>query len=201
MNKTYNFGKIDYYGNGRRSCPVELEIELKPTDKGEEFTASGNIWNNLYTDIIMGGQCIDDIWDEYGTQLQNRKLYQEIMELWKKYHLNGMNAGCIHQRMEKWDEVLLDDSKPKTQDNMAVWTYPKDDMLTAIKRGILDRLHGKTYKIARKILKVNVWSTNQHKKGLLTKACKVCGYKYGTAWLFEEIPAEDLARIKQLIGE
>lgn len=201
MKKTYQFGKIDYYGNGRKTCLVEVEIELKPTDKGEEFTASGNVWNNLHTDIIIGGQCIDDIWDEYGTQLQNRKLYKEIMDLWKKYHLNGMNAGCIHQRAEKWEDVLLDDSKPKTQDNMAVWTYPKDNILQATGRKILHGLHGKAYKIARKIIKINVWAGKQHKKGLLTKKCKVCGYRYGTAWKFEEIPTEDLKRIKQLIGE
>jgi len=200
MKKTIEFGKIDYNGIGRKNNMVELEIELKQTDKGEEFTASAEVWNNLHTDIIMGGQCIDDIWDGYKNQLQNRKLYQEIMDLWKKYHLNGMNAGCIHQRAEKWNEVLLDDSKPKTQDNMAVWTYPKDNMLQAIGRKILDKLHGKAYGIARKIIRINVWSTDQHKKGLLTKACKICGYKYGTAWNFEAIPEKDLQRIKELLA-
>jgi hypothetical protein len=35
----------------------------------------------------------------------------------------------------------------------------------------------------------------EHPEGLLGKPCHVCGYKYGTDWLYREIPAEDLAKI------
>jgi hypothetical protein len=76
-----------------------------------------------------------------------------------------MNAGCKHQRAEKWNDILLDDSKPKTQDNMAIWTYKKDNP-----------------------------------KGLLTEACKKCGYKYGTKWLYRDISKEDLKSIYNLLG-
>lgn len=33
------------------------------------------------------------------------------------------------------------------------------------------------------------WLTQeQHPEGLLSRACPVCGYKYGSAWLYEEVP-------------
>ena len=51
-------------------------------------------------------------------------LYSKIMLLWDKYHLNDMQAGCIHQEAEQWNKILLDPGKPATQDNMAIWTYP-----------------------------------------------------------------------------
>ncbi len=37
-----------------------------------------------------------------------------------------------------------------------------------------------------------------HPEGLLCKPCEVCGYKYGTQWLFEEIPEEVLEWLRTL---
>ena len=34
---------------------------------------------------------------------------------------------------------------------------------------------------------------NEHPEGILTKTCPVCGYKYGSEWRKEEVPAEVLA--------
>jgi hypothetical protein len=46
------------------------------------------------------------------------------------------------------------------------------------------------------------WVTpEEHPNGLLTKPCDVCGYKYGSRWLFEELPADVLATIETLIAE
>ena len=54
MKRTFNFGKIDYYGRGRKVNSVEVKVEL--SDKGV-FTASANIWNSKHTDCVCGGQC------------------------------------------------------------------------------------------------------------------------------------------------
>lgn len=97
MKTKISFGKVDGYGNGRKSCEITLEVELRDTDKGPEFSVCGNLWNNIHTDIIWGGQCVDDLFWKFGKQMQNPKLYAEILELWKKYHLNGMHAGTEEQ--------------------------------------------------------------------------------------------------------
>lgn len=38
----------------------------------------------------------------------------------------------------------------------------------------------------------------EHPEGLLCKPCPVCGYKYGSAWKREEVPAEVLAFLESL---
>ena len=44
-----------------------------------------------------------------------------------------------------------------------------------------------------------VWHTS-HPEGLLMKPCEVCGYKYGSAWLREEVPDEVLRFLRGLPG-
>ena len=107
--KTFNFGKIDYMDRGRKDCAVDVTVELRecggepvlnrngdPT--GEhcntyiEFAASGRIWNNLHTNIYSCGQNLDEIAKHVKTPI-----FCEIYDFWKKYHLNGMNAGTLEQ--------------------------------------------------------------------------------------------------------
>ncbi len=124
--KKYQFGKVDYNNNGKKANLVEIEINLEFKDKKPVFTATGNVWNVRHTDIVMGGQCIDSIWEEFSGQIEMPSLYKEIMRLWKKWHLNDMKAGCKHQRAAKWEDKLIDSAKPKTQDNMRVWQGVED---------------------------------------------------------------------------
>lgn len=109
MKKTFNFGKIDYMARGRKDCAVNVTVELqerggepvldrdgKPT--GErcntyiEFTASGHIWNHLHTDTYSGGQNLDEI-----AKYVKNPTFREVYDFWKKYHLNGTNAGTPEQ--------------------------------------------------------------------------------------------------------
>ena len=39
-------------------------------------------------------------------------------------------------------------------------------------------------------------SPEEHPQGILTKACEVCGYKYGTAWMKAELPADVIAFVE-----
>lgn len=96
MRKKFNFGKVDGYGNGRKTCAVDVEIELKENENGlPVFTASGSVWNNLHTDSIMGGQCLDSLMKF--PSIKNNKTYLKIYRLWKHHHLNNMNAGTPEQ--------------------------------------------------------------------------------------------------------
>jgi hypothetical protein len=95
-------------------------------------------------------------------------------EAWRLWHLNDMRAGCVHQRVNGWDKMPIDPTKPldaygdHTGNGRATW-----NML--------------------------VWVTPQeHPKGLLGVACKACGYPYGSKWLREEIPADVVAFLRGL---
>ena len=42
---------------------------------------------------------------------------------------------------------------------------------------------------------------NEHPRGILSKACPICGYKYGNGWQYFPIPAEDEKIIYKLLKE
>ena len=117
--KKINFGKIDFYRTGRKINAVDVEIRLtqrggEPTfilkDGKKEYTGNktpeyielaicGNVWNSKETDIVCGGQCLDTIAEYIKTPLFNR-----ILEIWKRYHLNGLRAGTPEQEaaIKEW---------------------------------------------------------------------------------------------------
>ena len=103
---TINFGKINYTGTGKR-YPADVTIELLRRGEDEqrtpeyvELSICGEIWNHLHTDIVCGGQCLD----EMNKYLHNNATFAKIYRIWKRYHLNGMHAGTPEQEeaIEKW---------------------------------------------------------------------------------------------------
>jgi hypothetical protein len=92
MKKIIELGKIDYNGFGCKINLATLDVELKETEKGLVFTMSGNIWNSKKTDIIAGGQICDEMLNYFKDKKTKR-----LVEIWKNYHLNDMNAGTIEQ--------------------------------------------------------------------------------------------------------
>ena len=91
--RTFEFGKIDFYGTGRKINAVTVEVTLYQKDEGLVFTASGEVWNNIHTDIVCGGQCLEEL-REF---LYGNNLFMDIYYLWKNYHLNDMHAGTREQ--------------------------------------------------------------------------------------------------------
>lgn len=97
----------------------------------------------------------------------SKELSAKFSEVWKRWHLNDMRAGCEHQRKEGWDKKPIDPSKPL-------------------------RAYGKHFDGQRS----DSWNMltwvrpDEHPEGLLTKPCSICGYRYGTAWFKEELPEE-----------
>ena len=66
---------------------AEVTISLTDRKKGLSFSAVGDIKNN----------CCGQILDELNEYFGNHHTFKEIYKLWKKYHLNDMNAGTIEQ--------------------------------------------------------------------------------------------------------
>lgn len=93
LRKTFDCGKIDYYGRGRRINPVEVDIELSYTGEGKpRFSASAIVYNQTKTHALTAGQCLDDI-----AQKINDETFNLIYGLWKRNHLNDMHAGTEEQ--------------------------------------------------------------------------------------------------------
>ena len=89
MRRAYALGKVGYNGK-RKINEVTLEIELRDWNGYPEFTACANVWNHIHTDIVAGGQMIDDLYNEFAT-LRDSVLYKTVMQLWEKYHWHDIS--------------------------------------------------------------------------------------------------------------
>ena len=225
MKKIFNFGKIAYIGNKRENL-VTVEIELKENERGLVFTASGDIWNRLQTDIISGGQNLDEI---NKTPVRFNKTFQEIYRLWKLYHLNDMHPECEHQAALGWREIAGESvtiyEYSLNSETLEKQNKVKNKVFGAAKNGgsyipnqfeqdllnleyfvkspsekLPDNIAA-FYKPYKTEVKLKGWLyPTEHHDGILGKPCPVCGYKYGTAWKHFAIPENDLTKIYELLG-
>jgi len=112
MKKIIQLGKIAYTGKAKTNlCDIEIEIKTKEgikidwdtleTVKSdlETFTVSGHIWNSKNSDCESCGQIINELAEYFPEELK------EIQRLWKKYHLNDLQAGTKKQTeaIELWE--------------------------------------------------------------------------------------------------
>jgi len=106
MRKEFTFDKVAYKSSRRVNLPtVEMELRYKNDDmKKPVLSIRGNIWNETHTDVVMGGQCLDEMAKIDG--LGCNPLFKKLYRLWKAHHLNDIHAGTIKQ-----DQALNDARK------------------------------------------------------------------------------------------
>ena len=109
MRKVFSFGKVAYNGK-RKINEVTLVIELSDWNGYPEFTACAEVWNNIHTDIVAGGQMIDDLYNGFAA-LRFSVLYKTIMQLWEKYHLH--NISNIPEEDKELIDLLVSDKGRK----------------------------------------------------------------------------------------
>lgn len=224
MERIFNFGKIDYHGTGIAANAVVITASYVEKEPGRKvFRASGEIYNNRRSDIICGGQCLDEI-AEYITH----PVFQELHRLWKLYHLNDMHPECEHQEALGWLEAAKE-TVPVYKFTMTVDTIRKQNaakgrvLRDAQKEGIVEATPNERlllglsycldspakqlpaalaqfYKLKRTEMQSRGFLENKKDpRGLLGKPCPVCGYQYGTSWLYRPIPPQDEAVIIKLL--
>jgi hypothetical protein len=141
----YVLGKCDYNGSGKRNCKAAITWELE----SGRFSMQAEIWNPRETDIYCGGQCVDTI----AAMFPHDKKAQRMVEVWKRWHLNGMKAGTPAQE-----------------------SYLREHPVNAV----YPESH---YDKASEALQAAGLNPDN-------------GYKYGAAWLREDLPPEVIAEIK-----
>ena len=85
--RTFDFGKVDFYGTGRKINAVEVEIEIHDFNGYDEFSICGGFWNIHKTDYVCCGQCLDEI----KAFKELNKLFMELYRLWTLYHLKKVS--------------------------------------------------------------------------------------------------------------
>lgn len=101
-----------------------------------------------------------------------------LCEIWRRWHLNDMRAGCAHQRAAGWDKRPIDPAKPLD-------SYGK---------------HFEGQQTASWNMLVWIFRS-EHPEGLLNEPCPECGHKYGSAWLFEPVPPDVVCFLRDLPDE
>ena len=92
IKKTFNFGKVAYRGN-RRTYPAKVELELEDGGRGLELSICGAIYTP-FGRMVSGGQNLDEMLEF----LAESPTFRRLHDIWKKYHLNGLNAGTVRQQ-------------------------------------------------------------------------------------------------------
>lgn len=214
----YYLGKTDGRGTGKKDCEVYITWTLD--EEAGTFSMCAETWLPSKRDIIEGGQMVD----RAAGYFPEDKLAARMVEVWRRWHLNHLKAGCEHQR-ETWQS-----DKPLSVVEYT-WSSAFCSMRTMVEQGLLSLEEYKHYaehvkpltyictiglnspkypfelvqqaldegwiREGKRETKLAHWvDYREHPEGLLSKPCPVCGYKYGSAWLKEELPPEVIAEIK-----
>ena len=110
------------------------------------------------------GQCVDDIRHGKPSDDWTREMLNKFCDIWEKWHFNDMRASCSHQRELGWDKIGGEKVNYKPSD-------------TNYKPTVETKLKCHTY---------------ESEGGILCKPCPICGYRYGSKWLKENVPDDVL---------
>jgi len=215
MRGRYVLGKTDYRVKGRRDCEAAITWELEDG----RLSMQAEVWQADKRDIYMGGQCVDEV----AAMFPHDAKAARMVEVWRRWHLNDMKAGCEHQREVDVGEMVEVVSYKLTSEALGVRKdatqraaqaavegkvcelTPQERALLALERWFADvyvlpdadsPLAG-CYQVSKREQKAIGWlHPHEHPRGMLTRACEVCGYEYGTKWLREELPPEVVKEVE-----
>jgi len=197
--------KIEYTQQNGKSKLSISGVE-GPTRSGNAIGSCGQ--------IVMSGLNVT----EYAPGW-SQELIGKFADTWDRWHLNDMRAGCEHQR-QSWnpeekievvtyglnheghrarEEALKEASRAAIAGEVANLTEAgkiligNDWFRDLHEPQDADSPLSGLYDVKKRETKSAGWVyPHEHPKGLLTKACEVCGYKYGSEWLHEDVPEEVL---------
>lgn len=171
---------------------AQIEWTLEHKENGLEFSASGEFDGS-------SGQCLDSI----GKAYPDDATVQSMVNVWQRWHLNGMRAGTREQCAEIKRRRKLAEDHARTVENGERYFYDKE--MTQSNWHSLCELfgHSSYYSWECAILKDAGLYEVPLPEGLqatggfpeeVTSGKR--GYRFGERWIFEPLPAEVLAEIE-----
>jgi len=204
------FCKIQYDG-----AKLSISGVIGPKSNGYARGSCGQIVDSM-SDAIDGWA---PGWSE--------ALLAQFVETWRAWHLNDMRASCEHQREwdtrapltlrpltwgpEYHRRRRAAEDGTMRADEFATWGETVR-MVARLTLGFNPPKHPDLWgadgermlalqlvKEEKPETKAAGWVTEkEHPAGLLSKPCPTCGYKYGSAWLKEDVPADVLEFLESL---
>lgn len=105
--RTISFGKISFYrSKDRKINEVEIDVSIRDWNGYDELSICGSVWNHIHSDIICGGQCIDD--EDVTCHFKDDPLYNGILDIWKNCHLH--NLDTIDNEYRKDIDFIMDEN-------------------------------------------------------------------------------------------
>ena len=219
-----NFTKVLCLGNCGANTQHKTFVNVVFKDGKLSLTgvqgpySNGNAWGAC-------GQIQDYILDVIPNSDWTKSKIEELKDVWDKWHLNDMRAGCEHQRAEDWgnDSIEVVDYSLTTE----AYKQKREIEARIIEAAALGVcipltdaekyligpdcyknryfLPGENspafgmYEEKKREIRKSGWVYDyQHPDGVLCKPCPTCGYKYGSAWLHEDVPHSVLNWLKNL---
>lgn len=144
-----------------------------------------------------------------------QEMINRLYDVWERWHLNDMRPDCEHQRgrydvskkIEVYDFTWSDkyfERRRAVETGKATEAEYKEyrdwvkrtDVIFGTKKPahpslVQDLLDDGLIDVKKTEEKAAGWVyCSSHPEGLLCKPCDVCGYEYGSKWLFESVPEE-----------
>lgn len=217
------FSKVVNIGTGRDGaifCKIEF-TEGRLSISGVEGPKRNGDCRGACGQIVM--HLKDEVQNITPAEGWTREAIAHFFDVWDRWHLNDCRAGCEHQRAA-WDttekvevveykltsEALREQNEARKELERAIIEKGRveasDDLrallaLPYFRRAApdADSPASGRYEVYKRETKATGWvRPDEHPKGLLCKPCEVCGYKYGSTWLKEEVPAEVLEYLRSL---
>lgn len=205
------FAKIEY-----KAGRLSISGAIGPMANGGARGSCGQ-WNMSFKECDDRGHLtVADIVP--GTGWTAADVLRFLLE-WDRWHLNDMRPGCEHQKGANWnaaEKIELVHYSLNSEGHALRRAAEKEATdaaregraanLTDTGRALLgdwwkDRfsppdadspLSG-LYEVKKRETKTAGWVRfDEHPRGLLSKPCPVCGYKYGSAWNREAVPEDVL---------
>lgn len=220
MTETKTLQKVVHPGKGRFGevfCKFEFDGTRLSITGVEGPGPGGNARGGCgqIIDTVEGLKELAEGWDY--------ALLGAFCQTWRRWHLNDMRPSCEHQRDWGKEEIEVVSYKltseardirkaaEKKASEAAVRGVVAD--LSSTERALLacewyksihsppdaDSPLSGCYEVEKRETKLANWVTEaEHPRGVLSKPCPVCGYKYGTKWLLEAVPGEIIEFLEKL---
>jgi hypothetical protein len=190
-----------YYNH--RASGVFVEVEVKETPKGPELSICGSAWLPDGRDCYTAGQCLDHLAAEVATWAPgwSAERFARVVGVWERWHLNGMRAGCEHQRAAGWRFCSGHPTPEVWIPNLRRGRIPEGVVYDRNDNGIFwdERVFYTIMDCAGQAETVRLAEFTRSVRCSLDtmgRPCPECGYKHGSAWLHEALPPEIIEEVK-----
>lgn len=141
-----------YEDDGFNGDTIKVYVEISYANNRLSVVGSAYANRKAERNMISSGQNIDEARKVTtpGPGLTMDDV-RGVVDVWDRWHLNDMRAGCTHQRSFGWDAMHALESRGR-------YTGMSEARVRAFER--------------------------------IGRPCPACGYRYGSAWLSEEVPAD-----------